>query len=198
MCSECRGQGERINAFNYCKVCEGNKVVKNRKILEVRVEKGMKNGHKVIFSGEGDQEPGLLPGDIIVDLNIREKHAIFTRINNNLIMDMHIGLVEALCGFRKPIKTLDNRTIVISVNPGKIIKNGKTMCVVEEGMPQYKNPSKRGNLLIKFHVDLPTYISLEIIEKLEALLPSRSEVEIPDASEEVPLIDLDESQDPQI
>ena len=37
-------------------------------------------------------------------------------------MCMDIQLVEALCGFQKPISTLDNRTIVITSHPGMVTR----------------------------------------------------------------------------
>ena len=40
VCSECRGQGERISAKDRCKTCAGAKTVRERKILEVHVDKG--------------------------------------------------------------------------------------------------------------------------------------------------------------
>lgn len=40
MCKECDGKGERINPKDRCKTCNGRKVVKNNKILEVHVDKG--------------------------------------------------------------------------------------------------------------------------------------------------------------
>lgn len=39
---------------------------------------GMKDGQKIVFHGEGDQEPGIEPGDIIIVLDQRE-HPHFTR-----------------------------------------------------------------------------------------------------------------------
>jgi len=42
------------------------------------------------------------------------------RRGEDLFMCMDIQLVEALCGFQKPISTLDNRTIVITSHPGMI------------------------------------------------------------------------------
>ena len=46
----------------------------------------MADGQKVTFSGEGDQEPGLEPGDIIIVLDEKE-HPSFKRsgTGNNLI-----------------------------------------------------------------------------------------------------------------
>ena len=80
---------------------------------------GMEDGKKITFSGEGDQEPGLQPGDIIVVLDEKE-HATFKRDKTDLHMKMRITLTEALCGFQKAIKTLDNRHLVVTSLPGKI------------------------------------------------------------------------------
>ncbi|XP_064091528.1 dnaJ homolog subfamily A member 1-like [Macrobrachium nipponense] len=193
MCSDCRGQGERINPKDRCKTCEGRKVVKDRKILEVHVDKGMEDGQKIVFSGEGDQEPGLDPGDIIIVLDEKE-HETFRRVNSDLTMQMHITLVEALCGFQKPIKTLDDRTIVISAIPGEVIKNSDVKCVMGEGMPTYKNPFEKGRLLIQFMVDFPAHINSERIAKLEKILPVRPEIIIPDDSEECNLVEIERSQ----
>lgn len=40
VCHECQGQGERINPKHRCKTCVGKKVNRERKILEVHVDKG--------------------------------------------------------------------------------------------------------------------------------------------------------------
>jgi DnaJ family protein A protein 1 len=40
MCHECQGQGERINPKDRCKNCNGKKTTRERKILEVHVDKG--------------------------------------------------------------------------------------------------------------------------------------------------------------
>lgn len=40
MCSECHGEGERINPKDRCKQCNGSKVVREKKILEVHIKKG--------------------------------------------------------------------------------------------------------------------------------------------------------------
>lgn len=79
---------------------------------------GMEDGKKITFSGEGDQEPGLQPGDIIVVLDEKD-HPVFKRDKTDLHIKMPITLTEALCGFHKVIKTLDNRQLVITALPGR-------------------------------------------------------------------------------
>jgi DnaJ homolog subfamily A member 1 len=100
-----------------CKTCQGRKIVQERKILEVHIDKGMEDGQKINFYGEGDQSPGLEPGDIIIILEEKE-HALFKRKDMDLIMKMEINLNEALCGFKRSITTLDNRIIIISTLAG--------------------------------------------------------------------------------
>lgn len=64
--------GEVISEKDRCKKCEGKKVIKEVKILEVHVDKGMKHGQKITFGGEADQAPGLEPGDIVLVLQEKE------------------------------------------------------------------------------------------------------------------------------
>lgn len=137
VCSECRGQGERISPKDRCKQCQGKKVVRERKILEVHVDKGMNDGQKIIFNGEGDQEPELDVGDIIIVLDEKE-HPLFKRSGNDLILRLEILLVEALCGFQKVIRTLDDRDLVITCLPGEVIKHGDVKCILNEGKNFFK------------------------------------------------------------
>jgi DnaJ-class molecular chaperone len=39
-CSDCDGQGEKINAKDKCKTCDGKKINRERKIIEVHIDKG--------------------------------------------------------------------------------------------------------------------------------------------------------------
>lgn len=195
VCPECQGQGERINPKDRCKSCNGRKIVREKKILEVYIDKGMKDGQKITFSGEGDQEPGLEPGDIIIVLDQKD-HAVFTRRGEDLFMHMEIELVEALCGFQKPIVTLDNRTIVITSHPGQIVKHGDVKCVLNEGMPFYRRPYEKGRLIVEFQVNFPSsgFIPTDKLPVLESLLPARKAVEETEDMEQAELMDFDPSQ----
>lgn len=54
-CNECKGTGETINDKDRCPQCKGEKVVQEKKVLEVVVEKGMQNGQRITFPGEADE-----------------------------------------------------------------------------------------------------------------------------------------------
>lgn len=65
-CDDCRGTGEIIDAKNKCKTCEGKKVIKEVKTIDVEIDKGSPNNQPYTFHGEGDEYPGAEPGDVIV------------------------------------------------------------------------------------------------------------------------------------
>jgi len=171
------------------------KIVRERKIIEVHIDKGMEDGKKITFNGEGDQEPGLEPGDIVVVLDEKE-HPQFKRDKTDLHMTMPITLSEALCGFQKVINTLDNRALVVTSLPGDIIKPGDIKCLLNEGMPVYRNPLDKGRLVLHFDVKFPekNEINDKNFAALENLLPPRAVVQIPMDAEECLLVDFDPRQ----
>uniref|UniRef100_A0A8C5C7V7 DnaJ heat shock protein family (Hsp40) member A1 n=1 Tax=Gadus morhua TaxID=8049 RepID=A0A8C5C7V7_GADMO len=185
VCQSCQGQGRRISHKDRCKACGGRKIVRQKKILEVHIDKGMKDGQKVVFHGEGDQEPGLEAGDIIIVLDQRE-HSRFTRQGQDLVMTMELQLVESLCGFQKPVQTLDNRTLLITSNPGDLIKPGDKKCVLGEGMPMQRRPFEKGRLLVHFSVVFPkaNFLPQGKLKELEAYLPGKLEEEQPESMDD--------------
>uniref|UniRef100_G1Q821 DnaJ heat shock protein family (Hsp40) member A1 n=1 Tax=Myotis lucifugus TaxID=59463 RepID=G1Q821_MYOLU len=185
VCMECQGHGERISSKERGKSCNGRKIVREKKILEVHIDKGMKDGQKITFHGEGDQEPGLEPGDIIIVIDQKD-HAVFTRPEEDRFMCMDIQLDEALCGFQKPIATLDSTS-----HPGQIVKHGDIKCVLNEGMPIYPRPYEKG-YLIEFKVNFPNngFLSPDKLSLLEKLLPERKELEETDEMDQVERVDF--------
>ena len=167
-CPKCGGTGKIVD--------KGVKQVKERKILEVPIDKGVKNGRKVKFDGESDEHPGLLPGDVI--FVVQEKaHPRFKREGADLLMSKEINLCESLCGTKFIVKQLDGRELLISTEPGKVIKPGEIMCVEDEGMPYEGNPYTKGKLFIAFDVKFPTdgTLTSQQMQVLESVLPPRPE-----------------------
>ncbi|KAK1886550.1 DnaJ like subfamily A member 1 [Dissostichus eleginoides] len=185
VCHSCQGQGQRISHKDRCKTCVGRKIMRQKKVLEVHIDKGMRDGQKIVFHGEGDQEPGIEPGDIIIVLDQRE-HSTFTRKGEDLVMSIELQLVEALCGFKKPVQTMDNRTLLITSNPGELIKPGDTKCVVNEGMPMYRRPFEKGRLIINFTVVFPkaNFLSKDRLKELERFFPEKPDAEQPESMDD--------------
>ncbi|KAH9459060.1 hypothetical protein Pst134EA_019211 [Puccinia striiformis f. sp. tritici] len=106
-CQEYQGIGEIINPKDRCKDCTGAKIVKERKVLDVHIDKGMRDGQIITFRGEADQSPNVTPGD--VEIIIEEKpHPIFKRKEDDLVAEIEVDLVTALTGGVIPLEHLDS------------------------------------------------------------------------------------------
>lgn len=190
-CPDCNGEGETLNPKDRCGTCRGKKVCKETKKLEVHVDKGMKHGQRITFSREGDQLPGIIPGDVVIVLQQKD-HEEFERRDADLFTSVHIGITEALCGFSHPITHLDKRVLLIKSPPGSVISNGDYKILRGEGMPHYKQPFEKGNLIIKFVVNFPEELAHdhEKFKTLENLFPPKPALakHDPETVEEVELI----------
>lgn len=175
-CENCNGRGNCIPANDLCLTCNGERVVKLAKTINVNIVKGMRDQEQIFVANEEN---------VVVILN-QIKHEVFARRNSDLIMEKHISLYEALAGFSFTIKHLDNRTLYVKNEPNSVIKPGDIKCIRGEGMP-----TKRinGNMYIEFFIDFPTYAEISVnIEKLKETLPHECKTDkIPEDVEEYTL-----------
>ncbi|KAF3790724.1 DnaJ protein-like protein [Nymphaea thermarum] len=178
-CNECRGTGETINEKDRCPQCKGEKVVQDKKVLEVVVEKGMQNGQKITFAGEADEAPDTVTGDIVFVLQVKE-HPRFKRKGDDLFVEHTLSLTEALCGFQFVLTHLDNRQLLIKSQPGEVIKPDQFKAIDDEGMPMYQRPFMKGKLYIHFNIDFPDSLTPEQCKTIESVLPPRSSVGLTD------------------
>lgn len=188
-CRTCRGAGEIINEAFRCYTCHGEKVTKERKVLEVYVDKGMQNGQKITFNGEANAVPGLAAGDVIVVLK-QDEHALYTRKDGNLIVEKEIILSDALCGCEFTLKQLDGRTLYVTSPAGSVITPGMLKSVVGEGMPTWRSPMDRGYMFIKFTILFPKFISGVQGSDLQRVLGARTVVEYW-GDDEVKMVDFE-------
>lgn len=189
-CSSCKGAGKMMDEKDKCKSCKGNKVFKDRKVLEVNIEKGMSHGQKIRFSGEADEIPGTLPGDVIIVVQEKE-HETFKRKGADLLVEMELSLSEALCGFTRTITHLDNRVLKVEVPAGQVIKHDAFKLIRSEGMPQHGNIFNKGSLIIHFKIAFPKTLPESVVTKLKALLPQPAAPMLSGEEEECALADVD-------
>merc|ERR1719222_1101935 len=108
-CSSCGGNGKSFTTK------------KEREVLEVLVQKGSPDGHKIPFREMADERPDHDTGDVVFVIKEQE-HADFKRKGADLFIERKISLVEALCGFSLELTHLDGRKILIQTSPGEIVK----------------------------------------------------------------------------
>merc|ERR1719389_1492374 len=121
-CSECDGRGVKVEVVRMgpmiqqmqsaCSACGGQgksfKTKADREVLEVHIQKGSPDNHKVVFREMADEHPDMDTGDVIFVLK-QQPHALFKRRGADLFIEREISLVEALCGFEMDITHLDGR-----------------------------------------------------------------------------------------
>ncbi|KAL5529384.1 hypothetical protein ACEPAG_5369 [Sanghuangporus baumii] len=194
-CNECNGTGEIINHKDKCKICNGKKTIQEKKMLEVHIDKGMKGGQHITFTGESDQAPGTTPGDVVIVIE-EKPHERFKRQDNNLWTEVEIDLLTALTGGQFAIKHLDDRVLLVTIVPGEIIKEGQLKVIAREGMPSQRH-HEPGDLFVKLHIEFPDSLDPQVFPLLERALPPRKplpKVDKHSLIEEVTLSDLDARQ----
>jgi DnaJ homolog subfamily A member 2 len=189
-CSACGGAGKVMREEDKCKSCKGKKTFKDRKVLEVNIEKGMVNGQKIRFSGEADEIPGTIPGDVVIVIQEKE-HETFKRKGADLAVQADLQLAEALCGFTRTITHLDNRILKVEIPAGRIIKHDSYKLIKGEGMPHHGNPFTKGGLFVHFNVIFPTTLPENIISKLKNLLPAPPSPMLTGEEEECSMSEVD-------
>jgi len=136
-----------------CDECPNVELVLEERQLEMEVEMGTQQGFdETQFYGEGEPEIDGDYGDLKFIYNILP-HETFERRGNDLYTNMTISLPEALLGFTAKFTMLDGRAL--SVTRDEVTWPGMKMRVKNEGMPDYSNNTKKGNLIITFDVQFP-------------------------------------------
>ncbi|CAF1056827.1 unnamed protein product [Rotaria sordida] len=123
------------------------------KVLTIDIKPGWKQGTKITFPREGDQSPATIPADIV--FIIKDKpHPTFRRDGSDIIYTAKISLKEALCGTTINVPTLEpNRVRKLQLN--EVIKPTTEKRLAGDGLPNTKQPTTRGDIVVKFDIKFP-------------------------------------------
>ncbi|KAK9747634.1 hypothetical protein RND81_02G004600 [Saponaria officinalis] len=149
-----------------CDKCPNVKFEREGYSLTVDIEKGMKDGEEISFYEDGEPKIDGEAGDLKFRIRTAP-HDVFERDGNDLRTTINITLLEALVGFEKTIKHLDEHLVDISskgVTKPKEVRKFKG-----EGMPLHLS-NKKGNLHVTFEVLFPTSLTDEQKQKIKEVL----------------------------
>nr|XP_043611087.1 dnaJ homolog subfamily B member 13-like [Erigeron canadensis] len=138
-------------------------------ILTIEIKPGWKKGTKITFPEKGNEQRGVIPSDLVFIID-EKPHAVFKRDGNDLVATQKISLAEALTGYTAQLTTLDGRNLTIPVT--SVISPTYEEVVKGEGMPIPKEPTKKGNLRVKFNIKFPTRLTSEQKTGIKRLLTS--------------------------
>ncbi|XP_019769817.2 dnaJ protein homolog 1 [Dendroctonus ponderosae] len=152
------------------KVLKSNgKLIKEDKILNIAIKPGWKSGTKITFAKEGDQGLNKEPADVV--FTIRDKpHPTYKRDGSDIRYTAKVSLKEALCGCVLSVPLLGGGRTTLGMTE-EVIRPGTVKIIHGQGLPQPKEPSRRGDLLVSFDIAFPERITSEMRKKLAQILP---------------------------
>jgi len=171
-CPACHGAGKSYREA--CTDCRGNGRQPREVNISVKIPPGISDGQAIRVSGEG--EPGSKGGprgDLHVVVHI-EKHDLFTREENHLVLRMPITFAQAALGSTVNVATLEGEHELV-IKPGT--QHGDLFRIKGEGLPTLRS-TRRGELIVAALLEVPK----KLTGKQEELLRSYAETEDHDVS----------------
>jgi curved DNA-binding protein len=142
------------------------------RVIEARIPAGVKDGARVRLKGQG--QPGVggaESGDLYLRVHILP-HPRFGLEGSDLKVTVPVDLYTAMLGGSVSVTGID-RSVTLKIPEGSA--NGRVFRLKNMGMPDTKQPGKRGSLLVQIEVILPQKLSAkekELLEQLRALRPA--------------------------
>jgi molecular chaperone DnaJ len=152
-CPTCGGLGEVI--IEKCPKCNGNGVNQIKDNLKIKIPAGIPDGVNIRFSEKGNAGAnGGGYGDLYVAIEVK-LHPVLERRGNDIYMDKHIKVEEAVLGGEVEVPTVHGK-VVMKISPGS--QSGKVLRLKEKGGPKFKQ-NGNGDQYVKLIVDIPEKLS---------------------------------------
>lgn len=175
-CRTCGGSGQIAGAI--CHSCDGMGQVNKPRRLEVKAPAGVKTGSRVRVAGEGRPGAGGGPaGDLYLVVTVRP-HPRFERRGDDLVVEVPVPVVEAVLGGEVEVPTIDGR---LALRIPELTQNGRQFRLAGKGMPVLGVAGKRGDLLARVRVELPSHLTPRERELFEQLRAARDSAAAPPA-----------------
>jgi len=163
-CPKCKGAGEIPEET--CNTCGGSGIQRKQEEVTVQIPAGIENGEMIRLAGKGEAVEGGQPGDLYVKIHVQD-HADFEKEGHDILTDLTISMTDAVLGAEKQVQTLDG-TVTLKIPAG--VTDGEYLRIDNKGVP--KEGSKRGNILVRIHIDIPENITNEQEQLLKKLQES--------------------------
>lgn len=168
-CPTCHGTGEIIS--DPCPVCRGEGRVREDSHITIRIPAGVATGSQLRIAGEGDAGVhGGPTGDLHVFIDVKP-HDIFQREGNDLSCTVPVPLSLAVSGGRLKVPTLEGAA-TIKLPEGT--QNGMIFRLRGKGVKALRG-SDVGDMLVEVEVEIPSRLTKEQVDKLNAFASALDE-----------------------
>ena len=161
VCPNCQGTGQTIE--NPCSDCRGEGRVMDSSSVKVRIPAGVSTGSKLRSAGKGEAgQMGGQSGDLYIMIHVKE-HELFERHDSDLFCEVPIKFTLAALGGSISVPTLFGKGS-LKIPAGT--QTGTTFRLKGQGIPALRG-GRKGDLLIRVQVEVPTKLTKEQTAKLE-------------------------------
>ncbi|HKK17782.1 MAG TPA: molecular chaperone DnaJ [Opitutales bacterium] len=161
VCPTCHGAGQTIE--KPCSACRGEGRVMDSSTVNVRIPAGVATGSKLRSAGKGEAgHMGGQSGDLYIIIHVKE-HELFERRDNDLFCEVPIKFTLAALGGSIQVPTLFGKGS-LKIPPGT--QGGTTFRLREQGIPALRG-GRKGDLLVRVQVEVPTKLNADQKAKLE-------------------------------
>jgi len=138
----------------------------NGKKIRLTIPAGIENGQVIKIKGKGGEGMNGGPnGDLYIKFTV-DNHTQFKREGNNLYSNIDLDLYTSILGGEITIDTF-NGAVKLNIKPET--KNESKVKLKGKGFPVYKKEGAFGDLIITYHIQIPTNLNEKEIELFKEL-----------------------------
>ena len=128
----------------------------NGKKLRITVPAGVANEQQIKLKGQGGKGSNGAPdGDLYLTFVIHPD-PVFKRDGDDLYIDVEVDLYTAVLGGELIVDTLDGK-VKLKVQAG--VQSASQVRLKGKGFPVYKQDGQFGDLIVTYHVEIPTRLT---------------------------------------
>lgn len=151
-CENCGGEGHIIT--DPCPTCRGRGRVSKKRSITVTVPAGVDSDSSLRLSGQGEQLPGGVPGNLYVRIRVKN-HEHFVRQGKQIHLDIPVNVAQATLGAELTVPTVDG-DVVLTIPSGT--QPGQQFRMRGKGVPDVRGGS-RGDQIVTIRVVIPTSLN---------------------------------------
>ena len=122
--------------------------------VNINIPQGIHEGTTLRLSGMGDDSvQGLPRGDILLSVHIAD-HPVFKRQGDDLVIEHELSAIDAMTGANIVVTGIDGKRLETTVPAG--VQHDSVLSLAGQGMPNFNENTRKGRLLIKLKVRIPT------------------------------------------
>jgi len=134
--------------------------------MKVKIPAGIKDGQRLKLKGKGGSKTRSGPrGDLYLRVHVNMPEG-YERKGKNIYYDHPIDLYTAVLGGKTVVNTLSGKA---KINIPAGTSGGKLFRLSGMGMPEFRNPTSKGDLFVRIQVQVPENLSKEEKELFKKL-----------------------------